>query len=162
MNFEYEAPFIDPGKSTPAKEEKKKKKRKKKMRVSKYEIDVNNLFSKDFRDKKTYWNLDVFPVDLNGEYITYSRIEFLDIVCKTRRDLSRKIKQLGVKIDYQELIKCVLNKLGCTNYWSRGKIRSMLSKGVQARRKAKKDLELRRKLEEARQAELALGISEKE
>lgn len=162
MNFTYEAPFTDPGKSTPIKKVKEKKKRKKKIRVSKYEIDVNNLFSKDFRDKKTYWNLDVFPVDRMGEFITHSRTEFVGLVQEKIRTLYKESKRLSGKVEYPHIVNAVLDGIGCHDFWSRGKIRSELSKKIQARRKEKKMLEQKRKLEEARQAELSLGVLEKD
>mgnify|MGYP001570415219 CR=1 FL=1 len=147
------------GKRKKEKPEKKKKVRKKKIRVSKYAIDIENVVSKDLRIKQSC-DSEQFPVDLNGEYITYSRIELIHLVYEQVREAYKTAKRTDRKPDYHALIGGVLNKMGCDDRWSRGKIFSELSKNMQARRKARKEAEQNRKLEEARQAELSLGVSE--
>ncbi|MBI5817282.1 MAG: hypothetical protein HZB09_02545 [Candidatus Yonathbacteria bacterium] len=141
------------------KPEKKKKVRKKKIRVSKYMVDVENLVSKDLRIKQSC-DSEQFPVDLNGEYITCSRAELVNMVYEKIREAYKIAKRSERKPDYHALISDVLNKMGCGDLWSRGKIWSELSKRIQARRKVKREAEKRREIEEARQAELSLGVSE--
>jgi len=151
MAYKYEAPFIDPkkgdetlwkGKQKKRKKKTKKKKkiRKKKIRVLEYAIDSANLISSKLRDKQ-YRNLDEFPVDENGQFITCS---FEDVI---------KMIQEKIREKYE---------IGCFDYWSRGRIFSYLSKLSAQRRKEKKEVAKNRILNEARQAELALMVSEKE
>lgn len=141
------------------KPEKKKKVRKKKIRVSKYAIDAENLVSKDLRIKQSC-DSEQFPVDLNGEYVTCSRAELVNMVYEKIRVAYKTAKRSERKPDYHALIGDVLNKMRCADRWSRGKIWSELSKNIQARRKTRREAEQRRKMEEARQAELSLGIPE--
>lgn len=141
------------------KSEKKKKVRKKKIRVSKYAIDVENVVSKDLRIKQSC-DSEQFPVDLDGEYVTCSRVELINLVYEKIRVAYKTAKRSERKPEYHVLISDVLNKMGCTDRWSRGKIWSELSKNIQARRKVKREAEQRRKVEEARQAELSLGVPE--
>lgn len=138
---------------------KKKEVRKKKIRVSKYAIDALNVVSKDLRIKQSC-DSEQFPVDLDGEYVTCSRAELINLVYEQVRKAYKEARRVGKKPEYHALISDVLNKIGCADHWSRGKIWSELSKNIQARRKARRESEQRRKIEEARQAELSLGIGE--
>lgn len=147
------------GKRKKEKLEKKKKVRKKKIRVSKYVIDALNVVSKDLRIKQSC-DSEQFPVDFDGEYVTCSRAELINLVYEQVRKAYKEARRIERKPDYRALISDILNKMGCVDRWSRGKIFSELSKNIQARRKARKKAEKKQKMEEARQAELSLGIPE--
>ena len=176
MVYKYEAPFIDPkkgdetlrkgkqkkrGKRKKEKPEKKKKIRKKKIRVLEYAIDSANLISPKLRDKQ-YRNLDEFPVDENGQFITCSFEDVIKMIREKVREKYENAHEKNEKPNHQQFIASALDEIGCFDYWSRGRIFSYLSKLSAKRRKEKKEVVKNRILNEARQAELVLMVSEKE
>ncbi len=172
MVYKYKPPFIDPKKGDETlrkgklkkhkkKVEKKKKIRRKKIRISRYAIDPANLISSKLRDKR-YRNLDEFPVDENGQFITCSFEDVIKMVREKVREKYENAHDKKEKPNHQQFIVSALDEIGCFDYWSRGRIFSYLSKLGAQRRKKKKEVAKNRVLEEARQAELALGVSEKE
>ena len=174
MVYKYEAPFIDPGekdaepkkgskkkKRKRSKSKKKKKKiRKKKIRVLEYAIDPPNLISSKLRDKQ-YRNLDEFPVDENGQFITCSFEDVIKMIREKVREKYENAHEKKEKSNHQQFIASALDEIRCFDYWSRGRIFSYLSKLSARRRKEKKEVVKNRILNEARQAELALMVSEK-
>jgi len=172
MAYKYEAPFIDPkkgdetlwkGKQKKRKKKTKKKKkiRKKKIRVLEYAIDSANLISSKLRDKQ-YRNLDEFPVDENGQFITCSFEDVIKMIQEKIREKYENAHEEKEKPNHQYFIASALDEIGCFDYWSRGRIFSYLSKLSAQRRKEKKEVAKNRILNEARQAELALMVSEKQ
>lgn len=173
MAYTYEAPFIDPKKKDEELEKgnkkkrhkrkkpkkKKKKIRRKKVRILTYAIDPPNLISLKLRDR-SYRNLDEFPVDDNGQFICCSFEDIIKMIQEKVREKYENADDKKEKPNHQQFIGSALDEIGCFDHWSRGRIFSYLSKLSAQRRKKKKEVAKNRVLEEARQAELVLGIKE--
>ncbi len=133
--------------------EKKKRMRKKKIRVLNYAIDMANLISEKLRDKQ-YWDPKQFPVDEHGQFVTHLFKDIIEVVQEKIREQKETARNNKVKAGYQQFIALALDEIGCFDYWSRGRIRSYLSKLGALNRKEKKEVARKRVLKEAGQAEL--------
>lgn len=153
MAYTYEAPFVNPANSRPKarkrKEIKNKPQKKKRAKKNVWKYDAENTGGPYFSNSQDY------PVGPDGKYLGYS-IE--EIRTHIRRFFSEK-RSGGEQLDYIKIVHHVLDELGYPKEkWKRRAILSALSKEMWRRIKLKKSEIMRKKLEEARQAELALGV----